>query len=58
MAEADNGNGLSLEQTPTGAVGVVCLAFVAISLLLEHGIHYARNVRFFLDFNCALFGLV
>jgi len=58
MAGADSGNDHSLEQTPTWPIAVVCLAFVAMSLLLEHGIHYASNVRFCLDFNCALFGLV
>lgn len=58
MVGADSGNGRSLEQTPTWAVAVIRLAFVAISLLLEHGIYYASNVRFCLDLYCALFGLV
>ncbi|XP_047325998.1 MLO protein homolog 1-like [Impatiens glandulifera] len=34
----------SLEETPTWAVAVVCLVFVAISILIEHGIQYLEKV--------------
>jgi mlo protein len=43
MAEGGSSSDRSLEQTPTWAVAVVCLAFVVISLLLEQSIHHVSN---------------
>ena len=41
-----DGNEVSLEQTPTWAVAVVCSVFVIISLLMEQAIHHVGTVRF------------
>jgi len=43
MAGGGGDDDRSLKQTPTWAVAVVCLGFVVISLLLEHGIHRVSN---------------
>jgi hypothetical protein len=57
MAGANSGNDRSLEQTPTWAVAVVCLAFVAISIIIERAIHHVGDVRFCL-LNLILFSLI
>jgi len=46
MEMGEDGNDLSLEQTPTWAVAAVCLAFVVTSLIIERALHQLANVIF------------
>ena len=46
MSKADPTLARSLEETPTWAVAVVCFVMLAISILIEHGIHILGKVSF------------